>query len=236
MKKVNANIKEWLIGVIFSLAMFLFFLITGFEIGAYGSWDFYQKEYEKYAVADELYMEMEDIMDVTKYMMSYLRGNEDELTIVTMVEGREQDFFNEQDRFHMGEVRDLFLGGLMLRRIAVITILICAFVLYKMKSNWKEFLPQIYRRTLAVLALLIGGLGLAIAQNFNKVFVIFHKIFFDNDLWIFDPATDYMIRMLPEGFFFDIVIRIGGTFILLLAVSLTGSVIISKTYKKNEIY
>ena len=49
-------------------------------------------------------------------------------------------------------------------------------------------------------------------------------------------ATDYMIRMLPEGFFFDIVIRIGGTFILLLAVSLTGSVIISKTYKKNEIY
>ena len=33
--------------------------------------------------------------------------------------------------------------------------------------------------------------------------------FFDNDLWIFDPAEDYMIRMLPEGLFADMVMRIG---------------------------
>ena len=36
-------------------------------------------------------------------------------------------------------------------------------------------------------------------SNFNKVFVIFHEIFFTNDLWLFDARYDYMIRMLPEG-------------------------------------
>ena len=35
---------------------------------------------------------------------------------------------------------------------------------------------------------------------------------------MFDPATDYMIRMLPEGFFYDFVFRIGGFFVGSLAV------------------
>ena len=44
-------------------------------------------------------------------------------------------------------------------------------------------------------------------------FTLFHEIFFTNDLWLFDPATDYMIRMLPEGFFYDMVMRIGAWFV-----------------------
>ena len=55
-----------------------------------------------------------------------------------------------------------------------------------------------------------GGL---VAIDFNKYFVLFHEIFFNNDLWLLDPATDLLIRMLPEGFFFDMVIRIGVIFI-----------------------
>ena len=51
-------------------------------------------------------------MYVTEEMMAYLRGDRDTLSVITTVEGQEQDFFNEQDRFHMGEVRDLFIGGL----------------------------------------------------------------------------------------------------------------------------
>ena len=56
-------------------------------------------------------------------------------------------------------------------------------------------------------------LGSLFASNFNRYFTIFHEIFFDNDLWMFDPAEDYMIRMLPEGFFYDFVIRIGSFFV-----------------------
>jgi len=33
---------------------------------------------------------------------------------------------------------------------------------------------------------------------------------------MFDPASDYMIRMLTEGFFFDITLRIGGFFVAFL--------------------
>ena len=62
----------------------------------------------------------------------------------------------------------------------------------------------------------------------------FHHIFFDNDLWLFDPATDYMIRMLPEGLFYDMVMRIGAIFVGGLAVVLVLSFIpqIMKQRKK----
>ena len=63
-------------------------------------------------------------------------------------------------------------------------------------------------------------LGIACLSDFNAVFVQFHHIFFDNDLWLFDPAEDYMIRMLPEGLFYDMVMRIGAIFVAGLIVLL----------------
>ena len=64
---------------------------------------------------------------------------------------------------------------------------------------------------------------------------MFHEIFFTNDLWIFDPAEDYMIRMLPEGLFFDMVVRIGIIFISALLVLFITSIIFLKKAKKKQI-
>lgn len=68
-------------------------------------------------------------------------------------------------------------------------------------------------------------LAFLVSRDFDAVFTKFHEIFFSNDLWIFDPAVDYMIRMLPEGLFFDMVIRIGILFIGGLVILLIGSII-----------
>ncbi|MFR5583909.1 MAG: DUF1461 domain-containing protein [[Clostridium] scindens] len=76
---------------------------------------FYQKEYEKYTVCDALGMKMEDVMQVTEHMMAYLIGEEEELSVITTVEGEKKDFFNEQDRLHMADVKNLFLGGLKVK-------------------------------------------------------------------------------------------------------------------------
>ena len=114
--------KEMTAAITASFAMLLLIfaiLLTSFQLAVYGDSDyrFYEKEYQKYHVTDALGMELEDVMIVTDYMMDYLIGREEELSVVTEVDGRTQDFFNDQDRFHMGEVKDLFLGGLRLRNI-----------------------------------------------------------------------------------------------------------------------
>ena len=221
-------------GLILGFALIAALLITSFEIAMYADFDVYRQEYEKYDVLSDLDMTMDDAMDVTRQMMAYLRGEGDTLSVITTVDGREQDFFNEQDRFHMGEVRDLFIGGLNIRTGALAAAVLCVLLLIFTKADLKKVIPAGYQAALAVTAAALLLLGIACAVDFNTVFVKFHHIFFDNDLWIFDPAEDYMIRMLPEGLFFDMVVRIGCIFAGLLAVFLILSVIprIVRTKKK----
>ena len=92
------------------------------------------------------------------------------------------------------------------------TILIDEAAIAKRVSELAEQMNADYRgRELLVIAIANGAL--LFASDFTKYFTIFHEIFFTNDLWLFDPATDYMIRMLPEGFFYDMVMRIGAWFV-----------------------
>ena len=51
---------------------------------------------------------------------------------------------------------------------------------------------------------------------------------------MFDPAEDYMIRMLPEGFFYDMALRIGGIFIISMLIFLAVSVFLARQAKKDE--
>ena len=136
----------------------------------------------------------------------------------------------------MGEVQNLFLKGILLRRIAIV-IFVVAFVALRWKDKeWKVNLARAYEWTLGVTVLLFGALGIAISMNFSKCFTIFHEIFFDNDLWLFDARTDYMIRMLPEGFFFDMVIRIGSFFAgLLLVLLVVAEVVRRKNIDKKNL-
>ena len=216
---------HWTAGVTASLAMIIILLISSFQAAMYLDFGVYQKEYEKYDVLSELDMTMDDVMEVTEEMMAYLKGDRPELSVITTVEGKEQDFFNEQDRFHMEEVQGLFIGGLHLRRNALIVLILCIGFLLAVKADLWKILSRSYQIVLGILAALLAILGIAMARDFTKVFTIFHEIFFDNDLWIFDPATDYMIRMLPEGLFFDMVLRIGLYFVLGLLVMLVLSII-----------
>lgn len=113
----------------------------------YADFDVYRQEYEKYDVLSDFDMSMDDAMDVTRQMMAYLRGEGDTLSVITTVDGREQDFFNEQDRFHMGEVRDLFIGGLNIRTGALVIAVLCILLLILTKADLeKRCRPAIRQR------------------------------------------------------------------------------------------
>lgn len=220
MKKLH-----WCAGIILGFSVIAALLITSFEIAMYSDFDVYRYEYEKYDVLSDLDMNMDDVMYVTHEMMDYLRGKGDTLSVMTTVEGQEQDFFNEQDRFHMGEVRDLFIGGLNIRFGACVAAVLCILFLITTRADIKKIIPRSYWIALGITGTAVLFLGIAAVVDFDSVFVQFHHIFFDNDLWIFDPAEDYMIRMLPEGLFYDMVMRIGAVFVASLVVLLALSFI-----------
>lgn len=228
------KVVHWVIGMIFSFSLIAALLFTSCEIAIYSDFDVYEREYEKYDVLSELDMTMDDAMYVTHEMMDYLRGDRETLSVVTDVDGKRQDFFNQQDRFHMSEVRGLFLGGMAIRAGACVSMVVCIILLLLMKADVRRILPSSYLIALAAVGLSLAVAGAMALVDFNAVFVMFHHLFFDNDLWIFDPAEDYMIRMLPEGLFADMAARIGVIFAAGLVISLILSIAARKSSKRDR--
>ena len=107
-------------------------------------------------------------------------------------------------------------------------------VLRAKKADFRRLVPLGYLQALFVYLILAAILGVAMSIDFTSCFTLFHKFFFTNNLWIFDPETDYMIRMLPEGFFLDMVIRVGVIFIVLLAVPGVAAVVYNWKWEKER--
>lgn len=217
-----------------AFSMILVLLVTAAEAAIYIDFNFYQKEYEKYQVLNELDMEMEDVMDVTHEMMSYLHGKRDDLIVKTTVAGVEQEFFNDREKAHMIDVKGLFTAAIVIRYAALILLAISIWILVALKTNWKKLIAKFYMIGVTVLLLMLGGLGYLFTKDFNKYFVKFHEIFFNNDLWILDPETELMIRMLPEGFFADFATRIGIFAGVTIVFFLVISVIVYMIAKRKE--
>lgn len=200
---------HWLAGIFTAFCLMIILLITSVEAVVYWTPGYFEREYTKYNVLDSLpSMTMEDLLEVTDEMMAYLKGEREDLHVVTVMDGQEREFFNEREIAHMEDVQVLFLRAMSLRRACIFICVLCLGFLFLTKAPVRRVLPPsicagtgLFFGITAILALIISG-------DFTKYFVIFHHIFFDNDLWILDPATDMLINIVPEGFFMDTAARI----------------------------
>lgn len=212
----------------------IIFLITSVESVAYWTPGYYEKEYEKYGVAQDINMEMEDLLYVTEEMMLFLRGKREDLHVPTVVGGVEREFFNEREIAHMIDVRNLFLAAIALRRICFALILVSIGLLVWTKAAIKRLLPRTICAGTALFFLLTAVLAGVISTDFTKYFILFHKIFFTNDLWILDPSTDLLINIVPEPFFADTAARIGVTFSLMTALLFVICVFVIRKTAAND--
>ena len=207
-------------GIFTAFWLIIAFLITSVEAVAYWTPGYYEKEYTKYQVLNDLpEMTMDDLLDVTDEMMAFLRGKRENLHVYTTMGGEYREFFNDREIAHMEDVRGLFIGGLWLRRIGILITLCFAALAYfwgRKSAERTEALKRLIPKSLcigtgAVFAVALALIGI-ISTDFSKYFIVFHKIFFNNDLWVLDPRTDMLINIVPEGFFFDTAARIALVF------------------------
>lgn len=210
------------LGIIFAFALMFTLLITSVEVVTYWTPGYYENEYEKYDVLDDVHMEMDDLLDVTHEMMAYLRGNRADLHVPTIVNGQPREFFNEREIAHMEDVRGLFLGAIALRRICLVLMAVCLALLFALKANVRKVLPQTVCVGTILFFIVLAVLAGIISTDFNKYFIIFHHIFFNNDLWMLDPNTDLLINIVPEPFFMDTAGRIAITYAISVVAVFAG--------------
>ena len=217
------NLLAWAAGILCTFCLMIIFLITSAESVVYWTPGYFEREYTMYNVPETVSMEMNDLLYVTDEMMMYLRGEgRDDLNISVPVDGHTRPFFNEREMAHMEDVRNLFIGALHLRTACIAAAFLCLALMFLVKADVKRILPR---------AICTG----IISTDFTKYFIIFHKIFFDNDLWILDPATDLLINIVPEPFFADTAARIAFTFsFLVLALFFICLACIRRSGKRNR--
>ena len=197
-----------LLGILCGFALMIILLITSIEAVTYWTPGYYEEEYAKYGVLQDVHMEMNDLLDVTDQMMAYLRGNREDLHVPTVVDGQPREFFNDREIAHMEDVRGLFLGGLALRRISIGLIVVCVVLLFALKADVRRVLPKMICAGSALFFAVLAILAAIISTDFNKYFIIFHHIF----LWLLNPDTDLLINIVPEPFFMDTAARIAVTY------------------------
>lgn len=199
-----------LAGILAAFCLMIVLFVTSVEAVVYWTPGYFEQEYTKYNVLDQLpSMTMEDLLDVTDEMMDYLKGKRGDLHVTTVMGGEEREFFNAREIAHMEDVQVLFLKAMSLRRICLSICILCLALLLITKAPVRRVLPPSICIGTGLFFGITAVLAGIISSNFSKYFVIFHHIFFDNDLWILDPATDMLINIVPEGFFMDTAARIG---------------------------
>lgn len=227
------RILQYTTGIIFAVSLMTALLFTSVEAAVYWIPGYFEKEYAKYNVTEAVSMTMDDLLDVTGQMMAYLRGNRDDLHVETTMGGVNREFFNEREIAHMEDVRGLFISAISIRRACLMVMALCLILLLLLKADFKRTFPRAVCAGTGLFFAAAASIALIISTDFTRYFIMFHHMFFKNDLWILDPATDMLINIVPEGFFRDTVFLIGFIYFFCVLLIFAICFFIMHKYGKN---
>ena len=148
-------------------------------------------------------MEKEALVEETGYSRKEILENYDALINYNSIFGpNELEFptlpMSEGGRIHFVEVKNIFVAFQVIGIISLISLSV--FAMHASKK--KDAAAISVFRNAGILAVAVPtAVGIGVAINWDAAFVIFHKIFFRNDLWLFDSRTDPVIEILPDTYF-----------------------------------
>ena len=214
---------SYIIGFLIALLLFPVLLVTAIELVTYDK-GFYQVQYQRLDTANEIGMDDEELLRVTRELTDYIRDRTDSLEqIRAEIKGEDRQVFNQREIDHMVDVKDLFRLGITIRNISLIGIPVLSLMLYLLSKNRSlRIFAVSYLAASGLLLLLLVVFVPVIQANFTYYWDRFHYLFFSNDLWILNPETDIMIQMVPEPFFNQAVLRViayFGTTVLILGIA-----------------
>ncbi|MEK6835934.1 MAG: TIGR01906 family membrane protein, partial [Nanoarchaeota archaeon] len=154
----------------------------------------------------------------TLNLINYL-NNKQELTT---------EFFNEREKLHLQDVKNLIQKTFLIFYIALILFIIML-IYFIYTKNYKI----IYSSFLVSTLLLIIILVILSLINFNFLFTQFHLISFSNDYWQLNPETDNLINLFPLQFFQDIIKKIVINIIVTSFIFIIIALVIKFTIKQK---
>ena len=173
------------------LASILCLLAAVILLTIYLAWLLYPMEISYFALSDKVHLKAETIQYNFNILMNYLTNPFSQKLVMP-------DFRSSAAGLHHFQaVKYLFHLAQ-----AIFLITLPALIFFIKKVVKKGFLA-LYQRSLFILSVLpFVMICLAGLIGFNNFFTLFHQVLFVGDnTWLFDPAKDPVIWILPEEFF-----------------------------------
>ncbi|WP_052447378.1 TIGR01906 family membrane protein [Clostridium polynesiense] len=186
--KINPKLfTSILLGILLSLFTLTFTIKFTLNFTPLYSWEVTNLNLDK-----NLSMDKNTLVKNYKAVTSYIENPRINKLIIP-------DFkMSKEGEIHFKEVKEIF----NLVDMLFYTSLLLFFLIYIYAKKKNKLSSGFLNIASWLLILLPAGLFIPFIINFNKSFVIFHKLFFSNDYWIFDPDLDPIINALPEEYFF----------------------------------
>ncbi|MBU4540837.1 MAG: TIGR01906 family membrane protein [Firmicutes bacterium] len=235
---MNKTIKicAVLLGMLFPVIIF----ISAIEVAVFDK-AFYTDQMAKNQVIKNTGIYPPDMDLVVDEMISYLKGDRQDFDIKARLAPENAknvvdrvSIFNDKEITHMDDVRNLLLFFLGLRDAAMILALISFLML--LKDHQQAIIKALfYGSTIFIVLFLV--IGASFVFNFNDTFILFHQLFFTNDLWIMDPSIDRLIWIVPEPFFFAMISRmVIYTLVPLGLTTLASGLVLFKNKEKKKMH
>jgi len=112
--------------------------------------------------------------------------------------------FNARERQHLVDARAAFVGFGAAALVAVVVLL-----LVRWRSGGAAWFWRSVAGGAAVLAVAVVALGVFAAVAFDLAFELFHRLLFAGGTYTFDPATERLVQIFPEQFWYETSIVLG---------------------------
>lgn len=215
------RVLTFLCGMALSLSLAVL-LLSGLIGGSAASSTVMEEMLVSHTTEAETGLPADEYSGMATMIAKYLAGGNVEFQYTfTSDEGTEYVCFNTREQTHMADCLQLMTlcRTIMLFSAMAACLLMVALLLEKQRGNAAVgFLTGNGVVLLACVALVVWGL-----IDFDGLFVRFHQTFFTNDLWLLNPSTDLLIRLMPTQFFIDWAATIAGVWLVALIIGSVGA-------------
>jgi len=163
----------------------------------------YEYGFDKYDISQSTGLDSQQLRTVARRLIDYFDLRTDSTQVEVSKGGAKFDLFNERELIHLEDVKSLIQRDYWVQRIVFLIMIACAAALiFGFKSGWRVLVKGLVWGSVITLCLMIV-LAVWAVFGFERFFILFHVVSFTNEYWMLDPARDYLIRLFPEGFFYD---------------------------------
>ncbi len=156
----------------------------------------YDYNISTYSIESRTSLPLEKIKEINLNIRTYFFDEKELLDV---------DIYSDKEILHMKDVKSVMSFIFDLSKILSIIFCILTFLL---TSYLGVNLYKLIFHSLILFSSILILLGTSFLLFFQELFIIFHKIAFNNDLWILNPNKDYLLMMYPEDFFRDVAVLI----------------------------